>query len=114
VGVTSHGADLERQLLPAAAAAGGLECRYYGLNGHPFQLRGVTRLSAAQARHVAATMSAIPLSHALGEVVSCPADDESAEVIALSYPGRGDVDLWVTLNGCTFVSNGFIRASRFV
>jgi hypothetical protein len=109
--VTNDGADLAGRLLPAAAPAAGLECRYYGLNGHPFQLRAATRLSAAQARRVAATMAAVPLSHPLGEVTSCPDDDGSAEVIALSYPGRGDVDLWVTLNGCTSVSNGFIWAA---
>jgi hypothetical protein len=109
--VTNHGADLERRLLPAAAPAAGLECGYYGLNGHRFQLRSATRLSAAQARRVAATMAAVPLSHPVGEATGCPDDDGSAEVIALSYAGRGDVDLWVTLNGCTSVSNGFISAS---
>jgi hypothetical protein len=34
----------------------------------------------------------------------------SAELIALSYPGRPDVDLWVRLNGCGGVSNGYIFA----
>jgi len=98
-------------VLRADGVAAGLECRYYGTNGPRFQLRAVTRLSAAQARRVAATMAAVPLSHPLGEVTGCPDDDGSAEVIALSYPSRGDVDLWVTLSGCTTVSNGFIWAS---
>jgi hypothetical protein len=38
-------------------------------------------------------------------------DDGSAEVLALAYPGRPDVDLWVTLNGCRDVSNGYILAA---
>jgi hypothetical protein len=50
--------------------------------------------------------------HAPGEFFGCPFDDGAAEVIALSYPGRADIDLWVALTGCAFVSNGFIRASR--
>jgi hypothetical protein len=40
----------------------------------------------------------------------CPMDDGSAEVIALSYSGRADVDLWISLNGCGGVSNGHILA----
>jgi hypothetical protein len=113
VGVTNHGADLRRRLLPAAAPAAGLECTYYGMNGHSYRLRAVTRLSAAQARHVAAELAAISVSHALGELFGCLLDDGAATVIALNYPGRDDVDVWDALDGCPFVSNGFIRASRF-
>ena len=112
--VANQGTDLAGRLLPAAAPTAGLECRYYGANGPAaFGLRGASRLDAAQARGVAARMSAIPLRHPVSAVTGCPFDDESAEVIALSYPHRGDVDLWVGLSGCTFVSNGFIRADTF-
>jgi hypothetical protein len=45
-----------------------------------------------------------------GGVVNCPADDGSAEVLALAYPGRPGVDLWISLNGCGGVSNGYIDA----
>jgi hypothetical protein len=107
-GVANHGADLGRRLLPAATPTAGLECRYYGLNGPAFRLHSVTRLDAAQARRLAAAMTALPLSHVDGAVTSCPPDDETAEVVALSYPHRADVDLWVKLDGCTFVSNGYI------
>jgi hypothetical protein len=110
-GVANHGADLGRRLLPAATPTAGLECRYYGLNGPAFRLRSATRLDAAQARRLAAAMTALPLSHPDGGVAFCPFDDESAEVVALSYPHRADVDLWVKLNGCTFVSNGYIRTA---
>jgi hypothetical protein len=52
------------------------------------------------------------LSHALDGVTHCPMDDGAAEVIALSYRGRPDVDLWVPLNGCGGISNGYIMAGR--
>jgi hypothetical protein len=110
-GVVNHGADLRRRLLPAAAPTGGLECRYNGLNGPAFRLHSVTRLDAAQARRLAAVMTARPLSHADGGVSSCGLDDETTEVIALSYPHRADVDLWDKVNGCPFVSNGYILAA---
>ena len=42
--------------------------------------------------------------------MNCPADDGSAQVLALAYPGPVDVDLWVKLNGCGGVSNGHITA----
>jgi hypothetical protein len=110
-GVANHGADLGRRLLPAATPTAGRQCRYYGLNGPAFRLHSATRLDAAQARRLAAAMTALPLSHADGGVTNCPMDDETAEVVALSYPDRADVDLWVKLNGCTFVSNGYIRTA---
>jgi hypothetical protein len=112
VGVTNRGADLSQRLLPAGRPTGGLECTYYGMNGHPWQLRRVTQLTAAQARRVAATMSGLPLSHTVGAVISCPLEDGSAQIIALSYPGRAAVDLWNPLNGCRFVANGFIQAGN--
>lgn len=42
-------------------------------------------------------------------------DDGTAEVIALSYVDveLPDVDLRVTLTGCTFVANGVIAAGGF-
>jgi hypothetical protein len=40
-------------------------------------------------------------------------DDGSAEIIALSYASRPTVDLWVTLNGCRYIANGFIATSLF-
>ncbi len=110
VGVTNPGADLTRALVPSGGPQGGLECTYYGMNGRPWQLRTQARLTPAQARRVASAMARLPLSHTVGGLVSCPFDDGSAEVIALAYPGRPDVDLWVKLNGCGGVSNGEITA----
>jgi hypothetical protein len=54
----------------------------------------------------------MPLSHPGGGAVSCPMDDGSAEVLALAYPGRPDVDLWINLNGCAGVSNGSLRSGQ--
>jgi hypothetical protein len=108
--VANSGLGLERRLLPGAAPVAGLECRYHGMNGPAWRLRGATRLNAAAAGRVASTMARIPLSHPDGAAQSCPLGDGSAEVIALSYAGRPDVDLWITLTGCGGVSNGYILA----
>lgn len=108
--VTNSGPGLARRLVPGTAPVAGLECRYYGLNGPAWRLRSTTRLNAAAAARVARSMARIPLSHPGGAVLNCPLDDDSAEVIALSYPGRPDVDLWISLTGCGGVSNGYILA----
>jgi hypothetical protein len=105
--VTNHGADLARRLLPGGAPTAGLECRYAGIGGG-HRLRNATRLNAAAAQQVAAPLAQLPLSHVDGGVTSCPADDGSAEVVALSYPHLADVDLWINLSGCGGVSNGHI------
>jgi hypothetical protein len=109
-GVTNPGGGLTRRLLPAGQPAGGLRCRYDGLNGHPWHLVSATRLTAAAARRAARSMARMPLSHTDGGVVNCPMDDGSYAVLALAYPGRPDVDLWIKLNGCRGVFNGYITA----
>jgi hypothetical protein len=108
VGVTNSGADLRKRLLPAATPAAGLECWYHGLNDEPSKLSSVTHLAAAAARQVARNMAQLRLGHARGELTNCPSDDGSAAILALSYPGRPDVDLWVDLSGCGGVANGFV------
>jgi hypothetical protein len=109
-GVANPGARLTRRLLPPGQPTAGLRCRYDGLNGHPWHLVAAKRLTTPAARQVARSMARLPLSHPASEVVNCPADDGSAELLALAYPGRTDVDLWVKLNGCGGVSNGYITA----
>jgi hypothetical protein len=42
----------------------------------------------------------LPLSHVDGFEPPCPADLGPVEVVALSYPRRADVDLWINLAGC--------------
>jgi hypothetical protein len=109
-GVANPGGSLSDQLLPAGLPTAGLRCRYDGMNGHAWQLVNAQRLTATAARQAARSMARLALSHADGGVTSCPMDDESAEVLALAYPGRPDVDLWVKLNGCGGVSNGHVTA----
>jgi hypothetical protein len=109
-GVANPGAALTRQLLPPGQPTAGLRCRYDGRNGHPWRLVHTQRLPAPAARQVASAMARLPLSHPDGEVVNCPTDDGSAEVLALAYPGHPDVDLWIKPNGCRGVSNGYIAA----
>jgi hypothetical protein len=109
-GVTSPGGGLTRRLLPPGPPTAGLRCQYDGLNGHPWHLVAATRLTARAARQAARSMARLPLSHTDGGSMSCPMDDLSFEVLALAYPGRPDVDLWIKLNGCRGVSNGYITA----
>jgi hypothetical protein len=112
--VANSGPGLTVRLLPGTAPVAGLECHYHGLNGyygpngHAWRLRSATPLNAAAAARVASSIARIPLSHPDGEVRNCPLDDGTAEVIALSYAGRPDVDLWISLSGCGGVSNGYI------
>ena len=81
------------------------------MNGHPFRLRRQITLGPAAAAREAATIGRLSLAHVIGGVFNCPMDDGSAEIMALSYPGRADVDLWRTLNGCASTGNGFIATS---
>ena len=107
-GVTNPGAGLTRRLLPPGPPVAGLRCRYDGANGHPWRLVAARRLTAPAARQAARSMARRPLSHTDGGSVNCPADDGSAEVLALAYRGGSDIDLWIKLNGCGGVSNGHI------
>jgi hypothetical protein len=109
-GVTNAGSGLTRSLLPSGQPSAGLRCRYDGLNGHPWHLVAATRLTTAAARRAARSMAGMPLSHVDGGSVRCPMGDGSYAVLVLAYAGRPDIDLWVKLNGCGGVSNGFIRA----
>lgn len=110
-GVANPGARLTRRLLPPGQPTAGLRCRYDGLNGHPWHLVAATRLTAQAARQAARSIARLPLSHVDGGEMSCPMDDGSAEVLALAYPGHPDIDLWIKLNGCADVSNGYILAA---
>ncbi len=112
VGVTNPGPGLDNALVPGGRPRSGLECVYFGANGRPFELRSQTRLGASRAARLAASTARMPLSHPIGAVMRCPMDDGSAELIALSYPGRPDVDLWVHLNGCGGVSNGHVTTAE--
>ena len=57
---------------------------------------------------MAGTLARLPLGHVDGAVLHSPADVGSVEVVALSYPRRADVGLWINLSGCGGVSNGYI------
>ena len=111
-GVTAAGPGLDAALLPGPAPTGGLVCRYAGLNATvPLHLTATQRLDAARAAALATRVLALPLGHADGEVRSCPGDDGAAVLVALAYPARDDVDLWITTAGCTSVANGRILAA---
>lgn len=108
VGVRNYGQRLTDRLLPDAQPWRGLVCWYDGGNGDVFGLVSTKRLDARQAASLADALRRLPLSHTDGGMQSCPMDDGAAAIVALAYPGVDDVDVWVTLNGCAFVSNGRI------
>jgi hypothetical protein len=108
VGVTNAGDGLTTSLLPAASPIAGLICRYAGAND---AVSSSQRLDAAGAGQLAAAAGKTQLTHLDDVETSCPMDDGSIVVIALSYPSRADVDLWWRSAGCQWVSNGFIMGS---
>jgi hypothetical protein len=112
VGVTNTGSDLEAQMLPSAKPAAGLLCSYNGMNGNANALEATKALDAAAAQSLASSVAQVPVGRAAGEVMcSCPADFGSAIVVALSYSGRSDVDLWIADSGCSSIANGDIALS---
>jgi len=110
VGVTNSGAGLSAAMVPPGTPTAGLICRYNGPNDQAFALDRSTKLGRTMAGRIALALQRIQLSHPLGEVVHCPMDDGSVSVIALTYAGRPDVDLWYERTGCTSVANGRISA----
>ena len=101
--------DLDTRLLPAATPTAAAVCDFSGMNGHP--ANGLVRsrlLDQTSARKLARAVGALALGHPLGEVFHCPFADGTASVLAFSYQGRPDVDLWMDRNGCAYVSNGRI------
>jgi hypothetical protein len=80
------------------------------MNGRAFTLRRQVRLGGAAARDLAGDVSSAPLAGPWSEGRMCGMFDGSAAVLAIAYPNRGDVDVWVTLGGCGGMSNGFIVA----
>jgi hypothetical protein len=109
VGVSNPGqSDLDSALVPAGDPSAALVCRYYG-NGHGNGLIHTWQLGPAQAAKLAAAARALSLAHDDNVTRHCPAGFGAVSVIAFAYPGRPDVDLWNTDDGCTFVGNGHVR-----
>lgn len=123
VGVTNPGAGLTGSLLPAGSPTAALVCRYNGSDGPSGSLPASqwqklahqARLTATGAEELARVVAAAPISRtivpgggAFGPAALCPMDDGAVAVVAFSYPGRPDVDLWAQLSGCAVVGNGFI------
>ena len=105
----SNSKDLSERLLPAASPTGALICDYSGMNGHPAGgLLRAAHLAAGAAHRLTRAVGRLSLAHPVGEVFNCPFGDGTASVLAFSFAGRADVDLWLDRNGCAFVANGII------
>jgi hypothetical protein len=85
-----------------------LTCTYNGANGRAFALAGSKQLNSAQATAEAAAIRALPLGNRGSGSHSCPMDDGRASILAFSYPGRADVDIWERTSGCASTDNGHI------
>jgi hypothetical protein len=75
---------------------------------HPALYRQV-RLNAAQASRLGAVVDKVSTAPPKG-AYSCPAGWNTATVIAFSYRGRSDADLWYYDSGCQTLDNGKIGA----
>lgn len=118
VGVRSPGPHLGGQLVYRARPTGARVCSYSGSDSdsdseHPFTLTRSQILTAAQAQAVATAVTAVSLAHTDGAAYSCPADFDRSVAIALSYPGRPDVDLWYGTSDCSTLANGHVTAFAF-
>jgi hypothetical protein len=67
------------------------------------------RLTAAQAFGLARVIGKVSTAAPKG-TFSCPAGWSTATVIAFSYRGRSDADLWYYDSGCQTLDNGKIGA----
>jgi len=113
VGVTATAGTPAGRMLPDGTPTVGLVCRWSGLNGaSPLHLVTERRLDGTAAARLAAQVAAVPLGHVNGAIMHCPMDDGSAVLVALTYPGHGDANLWMTTTGCTRLTNGSITASN--
>ncbi len=114
VGVRSPGPFLGGQLVYRARPTAARVCSYAGSDAkRPFVLTRSRILTALQARAVATAVAAVSLAHTDGAAYSCPADFSRSVAIALSYPGRPDVDLWYGASGCSTLANGHVTAFGF-
>jgi hypothetical protein len=111
VSVQNAGDDLSSALLPTGAPTGALVCSYEGMNGTTYNLLRSTSVDATAAGKLAAAIAGSSLNHLDDGVTSCPMDDASMTVLAFSYPGRPDVDIWYHRTGCRSISNGSIVAT---
>ena len=110
-GVANKGRALDTALLPAGPPTAALVCRYAGANGKSFSLLASEPMTPASTAQLVAGVRAISFAHdASNPLHSCPMDDGAAAIIAFSFAGRPDVDLWVRTNGCSTTTNGWIVA----
>jgi hypothetical protein len=91
------------ELVPANPV-GGLICRY----SPDRSLYAGVDLATSDAVRLAVVIDAISTAAPQG-TFHCPASDDSASIIAFSYAGRADVDLWFSDSGCETLDNGRIR-----
>lgn len=110
VGVRNEGKDLEHNLAPADKPNAGLLCSYAGVNGNAFALSLERVLTAAEAARVAEAAHRVALSHYDAQR-SCGMSDGSVTVLALQYPNRPAVNLWLPSTSCHATSNGHIVAT---
>jgi hypothetical protein len=92
------------ELVPPGPVSG-LICRY-SPSGSLYASVG---LVADEAAHVAVVIDAISTAVPQG-TYHCPAEDNSASIIAFTYAGQPDVDLWFSDSRCETLDNGRIKA----
>lgn len=109
--VRNTGADLNAAMLPSEPPLRALVCTYDARHTAPFQLTAHRLLNATAAAKAAETIRNVPLSHADGASVSCPAAFAATGYIAVDYRDRAGVDVRIDLSGCPTMTNGMIQTA---
>ena len=110
-GVRNERPGLTDALVPPGVPTQGLACVYAGINGTTFALLRSTPLTGSAAASLASVLAGNSLRHLDNVVTHCPMGDGSATVIALTYAGGPDVDIWYARNGCQYLANGAVTAA---
>lgn len=94
-------------LLPSVAPTAALVCAY----GTGTSLTGQHLLGTSQAEPLATVINRLDLKPDIG-IHSCPEDVGAVDILAFSFRGRADVDLWWHASACQSLDNGYVGAGE--
>jgi hypothetical protein len=103
----------QRELAPRGAGMINL-CRYSGLNSRPrFKLVGNDLVTDGPTIHRLLDRLDSLKSPPSDQAFLCPSDDGSEVLATLNYPGQHEVQILVTLSGCSAATNGDLTRAAF-
>lgn len=108
--VSNTAASSSRLLSASAAATRGLICVYSGsLNPAPVHQ---IILNSTNASRLAAALRGVALKAPPNGLVNCPADTGGFTVIAFTFRGASDEDVWWDDSGCQTLDNGRVGTTQ--